>query len=222
MIRFFRIALIFLFLTGGCAHVRQGSVNKAVEKAYDTNVSITDTNGKVTGAGTIVYNGTGNYMVVLTAAHVVVTYLKKNKTIYALPSYDGIMRRMSVYRLERGYDLAVLVSTRKEHKWGPHARIVTEHPNIGDKVYTVGSPMGDKATLTSGIISNFEYKKKAVRYRFTSPIFFGNSGGGLFNVRMELIGVVTSMYFVRANLFSLIAVPGAGIAASLTSMKKIM
>jgi len=218
MTRLLSIILAIVFLIGGCAHTRYGSINKTVEKARDANVSIVNATSKSSGAGVIVYNGVGKYMVVLTAAHVVVSYLKKKKTIYALPSYDGIMRRMAVYKISKEHDLAILVSTRKEHKPGPYAKFARGHPNIGDRVYAIGSPMGDKATLTDGIVSNFEYKKGLVRYRFTAPVFFGNSGGGLFNDKMELIGIVTNMYLVRSG-FSIIAIPGAGIAASIKSMK---
>jgi S1-C subfamily serine protease len=110
---------------------------------------------------------------------------------------------------------------KKGKKSGPYAEFAKGHPNIGDKVYTVGAPLGDKGTLTGGIISNFEYKKKLIKYRFTSPVFFGNSGGGIFNEKMELIGVTISMYFMRLG-FATVVVPGAGLAASLKSIKEIM
>jgi S1-C subfamily serine protease len=241
MQKFLTIFLLILFSMSGCAHVRHGSVKKSLDKVYYSSVSIVNKNNRSFGSGTIIHNGAGEYMTVLTAEHVVDGMKKRGSNdIYVFVPYDGLSRKVTVYRIDKSLDLAILISTIKETSNGPYVKLARNSPNIGDKVYAIGSPLGDRNTVTDGIISNFENKaakraktngskklkkltdkKEAMHYRLTAPIFFGNSGGGLFNDRSELIGVVVSMQYLRLN-FAILAVSGAGFAVSLETIREFM
>jgi len=62
------------------------------------------------------------------------------------------------------------------------------------------------------------YKKDPIKlYRFTAPAFYGNSGGGLFNTKSELIGVV-----IRIQFFGRIPVPGAAFVTSLETIREFL
>ncbi len=69
-----------------------------------------------------------------------------------------------------------------------------EPVKYGDKVYTVGFPMGFTQTVAEGLISkpklyyDFGNGKLAVMI-FTAYMAPGSSGGGLFNDNGELIGI---------------------------------
>ena len=73
---------------------------------------------------------------------------------------------------------------------------------IGETVYAIGNPNGVGITITSGVLSS-KNKSGAVQsqnvtvpmsgmFLFSAPINGGNSGGGLFNAKGELIGLVNS------------------------------
>ena len=66
------------------------------------------------------------------------------------------------------------------------AEISNIEPNQGDIVYSVGNPLGEfERTISKGILCN----KKDGYYISDNTITFGNSGGGLFNDKGELIGI---------------------------------
>ncbi len=253
-----KLLLMFLVVMlgiSGCVHTRSGSINEVIDKPYYASVSIVNKVNRTFGAGTIIYNGVGRYMTVLTAAHVIKGMQNKGiKKFYVFAPYDGFHRRVLVHKIDVGRDLALLIGTTKETKDGPYIKIARYSPSIGDTVYAVGSPLGDNGTVTKGIVSNFQdkaaqrakryrarkkaekfrkffkkffkrklkvpkpYKKDPVRlYRFTAPVFYGNSGGGLFNVKSELIGVV-----IRIQIFNRVPVPGAGFVASLETIREFL
>jgi len=112
-----------MFGISGCAHVRSGSVNKVVDKPYYACVSVVNKFNKTFGAGTIIHNGVGQYMTVLTAAHVIKGMQRKGtKKFYVLVPYDGFRRRVLIHKIDVGKDLALLISTTKEIKDGPYKR----------------------------------------------------------------------------------------------------
>jgi S1-C subfamily serine protease len=83
----------------------------------------------------------------------------------------------------------------------------------GDRVYSVGNPAGEDATLGEGIVSNvnrtFDFPwtdgAKLAMIQFSGGLFGGNSGGALYNDRGQLIGVPAAGY--RAATFIGFAIP---------------
>jgi serine protease Do len=67
----------------------------------------------------------------------------------------------------------------------------------GERVYAVGNPASQENTLVEGIVSNvnrtFEFPwtngSKLAMIQFSGGIYGGNSGGALYNIRGELVGV---------------------------------
>jgi tetratricopeptide (TPR) repeat protein len=60
---------------------------------------------------------------------------------------------------------------------------------IGDKVYTIGTPVGHEGTLSYGNISN---PNQGGFIQFTAPISPGSSGGGLFAENGFVIGITSA------------------------------
>ncbi len=63
---------------------------------------------------------------------------------------------------------------------------------VGERAISIGNPLGLEHTLTDGLVSarrTFEGKKMI---QMSTPISPGNSGGPLFNLRGEVIGVSTA------------------------------
>lgn len=68
---------------------------------------------------------------------------------------------------------------------------------IGQKVYAIGSPVGEKNTVSQGTISNLD---DVENIRTTVPISHGSSGGALLDNRGKLIGITYAGYDNAQNL----------------------
>lgn len=75
----------------------------------------------------------------------------------------------------------------------PFIRPVTNKGSLGQgqKVYSIGSPMGLRHTVTSGIISGYREYKGRKFIQTDAPINPGNSGGPLIDEQGGLIGINT-------------------------------
>ena len=68
-------------------------------------------------------------------------------------------------------------------------RIAKKTPRIGEDIFAIGSPKGLSNSLTKGTISGF---RKNNRIQIDATIDHGSSGGPLFNLQGEVIGITTS------------------------------
>ena len=111
------------------------------------------------------------------------------------------------------YDIAILkVSTVSLKAVNPDAKAVTiaDGYSLADTAIAIGNPEGDGISVTSGIISVVSEEismtgvdeKTEVTFRvmrIDSAINGGNSGGGVFNDKGELIGIVNSKLVMTAD-----------------------
>lgn len=73
----------------------------------------------------------------------------------------------------------------------------TETVDVGTEVFVLGYPMtnymGEELKLTTGVISSKSgYKGDVSIYQISAPVQPGNSGGPLFNINGDLIGIVNA------------------------------
>ena len=71
---------------------------------------------------------------------------------------------------------------------------------VGEPVYTLGSPVGLELTLSDGIISGRREEEGRRYVQTTAPISPGSSGGGLFDAKGNLVGVTTLVLAGRERL----------------------
>ena len=78
---------------------------------------------------------------------------------------------------------------------------VADGYSVGDAAYTIGNPEGEGLSVTEGIVSvaddyielNIDGVSRYYRsIRIDTPLYSGNSGGGLFNTDGELIGIANA------------------------------
>jgi S1-C subfamily serine protease len=74
-----------------------------------------------------------------------------------------------------------------------------ESLEVGEPVYTLGSPVGLELTLSNGIVSGRREEKKWRYVQTTAPISPGSSGGGLFDAYGNLVGITTMVLVGREN-----------------------
>ena len=155
---------------------------------------------------------------ILTAAHVV-NEADEIQIIFK----DGQTLTAKVEGLSRTADIAIIktqgiIKNPKPAKLGD-----SDKTKIGDQVMIIGSPMGLYHSLSVGHISRKE-KKGNHKGDFADMEFFqtdaaintGNSGGPMFNMDGEVIGIVSSI-LSRSGGFE-----GIGFAATINIIKKIL
>lgn len=118
----------------------------------------------------------------------------------------------TVTRFDRERDLAVL--TAKDSRL-PHHTVAVLHsgarPQVGDQVMAVGHPLGLLYNVTPGVISREmgdlePMTEETVELVFASAdIYFGNSGGPLFNADGEIIGIASFIADSQSHLGGWIA-----------------
>ncbi len=179
------------------------SLADAVATTWDCVVNLESSRGL--GAGVIV-DPTG---IVLTNYHVIAEALRPPPSIFGtmlgerpvLSARFANDRRVgaSVLVTDPDEDLAVL-------------RLVPEEPGttfevarigrsadlrVGQEVFAVGNPFGLRNTVSSGIVSAVDRtgvldNEQRAMIQLDASVNVGNSGGPLFNLRGELVGIVTA------------------------------
>lgn len=171
----------------------------------------------VNGSGTVIAPGG----LILTNEHVV----QSAATIDVL-CYDGQKLRGAVVASDPRSDLAIIRIPRADLR--PAATCDWQTVERGQWSVVLGNPFGlgtdGQLSVSIGIISNLGRQLPGlgeVDDRFyndmmqvTAPIHPGNSGGPVFNLRGELIGVITAMH-TRAP-----ADEGIGFAIPMTPVKR--
>jgi S1-C subfamily serine protease len=85
-----------------------------------------------------------------------------------------------------------------------------QYVRTGQKVYAIGAPQGLELTMSEGIVSSLRETRLGNVIQTTAAISPGSSGGGLFNVSGQLIGITTFQHKTGQNLN--FAVPADWIA----------
>ncbi|EFM09632.1 copper amine oxidase domain protein [Paenibacillus curdlanolyticus YK9] len=72
---------------------------------------------------------------------------------------------------------------------------------LGESVVAIGSPLGFTNSLTAGLVSSPSRVVDGQNYiQISTPIDHGSSGGALFNMRGELVGITTAKIDSSANI----------------------
>jgi hypothetical protein len=71
---------------------------------------------------------------------------------------------------------------------------------IGEKLYSIGAPLGLELTLSDGLLSAKRALSESRLIQTTAPISPGSSGGGLFDAYGNLVGITTFLLKNSENL----------------------
>jgi len=131
---------------------------------------------------------------------------------------NGKNFKAKVLGADSGMDLAVL-KIKSDNNFQPVKFGDSDNARIGDWVIAIGNPFGLGGTVTSGIISARNRSIGLSRYedfiQTDASINQGNSGGPLFNMEGDVIGINTAILGQSGSI-------GIGFAIPSNSAKKVI
>ena len=172
------------------------SIEEAVEKVYKSVVAIycSDSSSKSSGSGVIIGEGE-EYSYIITCHHVIDGFSDIQVSLHDNTAYQAYLV---------GGDSVSDIAVIKIEKTGLQvASFIADSANvrIASTTIAIGNPLGTlSGTVTSGIVSStnrlIQTDDGNVRdlIQTDAAINSGNSGGGLFNIYGELIGIVNAKY----------------------------
>ena len=187
------------------------SVNKE-ERSSAGNFSVTTVKSKEVGSGLLIENN-----LVLTAAHVV-HGSDKLKAVF----FDGIEIMGKVISSDISADLSLVRLDKPYSSFKPIIMGDSDKMEIGDPVFVIGAPYNVSYTLSRGIISGRHHAgydsdfSKSEFFQTDASLNPGNSGGPMFNMQGEVIGIAS---FIKTQSGGS---EGLGFAVTMNSAKKNM
>jgi len=104
---------------------------------------------------------------------------------FAVTLADGTVKQAALYKISDSFDLALL---KLNGYTTPFLQPRTGQPlPVGTPIYAIGSPLGLKGSVTSGVVSN----NRGEYIQTNAEIYPGNSGGPLVTAEGKVIGVNT-------------------------------
>ena len=191
-------------------------LDPAVVTIQTTEITVSD--GTINEGGGL---GTGIIIdkegLIMTAAHVVGS---ANRIL--VKTYDNQLLEAEVVSSVTTADVALLKLKRIPPNLSVAKLGDSDSQKIGEQVFIIGAPYGLEHSFSTGHISGKQKRGivlGGVEMEFIqtdAAINQGNSGGPMFNMRGELIGIVSSI-LTQSGGFE-----GIGFAASINPVKKIL
>src|SRR5687768_525968 len=183
--RLFAIALVLLLTSAVRAQESHPQLVKRVKPAVVA-IATYDTNGEavMTGSGFFLRPGQ-----VVTNLHVVRGAVRAE--IKTLDGKGKMFPVNGVLAIDEEGDLALL-SVDMPLERARTSELASELPDEGEQIFVMGNPLKLEGSVSDGIVSAVREVPNSYRIiQITAPISHGNSGSPVFNLRGQVLGVVT-------------------------------
>ena len=168
----------------------------------------------------------GSGIIVTKDGYIITNYhvVEDSKTI-EVSTYDGKTYDAFVAGYDEANDIAVL---KVEGTFTPVEFGDSDKIRVGDEVIAIGNPLGELTfSMTKGCVSSLNrevtigqnYRMKLIQT--DCPINSGNSGGALFNMNGELIGITNAKYS-SSGYSNEASIEGIGFAIPINSVTGII
>ena len=184
--RFFPAALLILFVSAAAR--ADESLPSLVKRVKPTVVAIAtyDSSGEalMTGSGFFLKPGQ-----VVTNLHVVRGAARAE--IKTLDGKGKVFPVTGALAVDEEGDLALL-NVEMPLERARSSELATELPDEGETIFVIGNPLKLEGSVSDGIVSAVREVPNSYRIiQITAPISHGNSGSPVFNLRGQVLGVVT-------------------------------
>jgi S1-C subfamily serine protease len=193
------VVTVAVYQTEPLGKMTLGMRGEVSEEAYKQALDLT--NAKGSGSGFIIKRNGKLY--VITNAHVIESASAESGSIYVF-TINQTKYECKVVGGDNFYDIAVLEFVTQPGAEVSVVEFSKSEPNVGDKVYAIGNPLGAYPyTVTDGIISAKNRARGGMTGKFgflqhTATIIWGNSGGPLINEKGEVVGINSQIAFATA------------------------
>ena len=196
--------------------------------AVFANGSIADVVDRVRKSTVLIEGGSaaGSGVVIDRNGHIVTNYhvVEGQKTLKVILE-DGTASRATVLGTDPSSDLAVLGAEFPTDRLSPATLADSSLVRPGDPVFAIGAPFSQAFSVTSGIISatgrstQSSFTGRSIRdmIQTDAAVNPGNSGGPLFNLNGEVIGINTSIENPNGRFFV-----GLGFAISSNTVLRLV
>jgi tetratricopeptide (TPR) repeat protein len=184
--RLFPIALVFLLTSAVRAQESLPTLVKRVKPAVVA-IATYDANGEavMTGSGFFLRPGQ-----VVTNLHVVRGAVRAE--IKTLDGKGKVFPVNGSLAVDEEGDLALLSVDMPTNERARSSELAGELPDEGESIFVIGNPLKLEGSVSDGIVSAVREVPNSYRIiQITAPISHGNSGSPVFNLRGQVLGVVT-------------------------------
>ncbi|OGB96022.1 MAG: hypothetical protein A2Z31_02215 [candidate division NC10 bacterium RBG_16_65_8] len=182
------VGVLALFITGGATDPASAESLQELYKRICSAVAVVRVPGEV-GSGVLI-DDEGHvmtaYHVIQTAEEVTVEFHGKGKI------------RARVISSDPGADVALLRAERIPFGVTPVQLGDSDTTEVADPVFIIGAPLGLSYSVTTGIVSSRRNSRtlygsmgRGELFQTDAAINPGNSGGPMFNMRGEVVGIVS-------------------------------
>ncbi len=194
------------------AQTAAGTKTVAGSQALVANAGIADTVDRARKSTVLIEGGSaaGSGLVIDREGRIVTNYhVVEGQKVLKVILEDGTAAKATVLGTDPSSDLAVLQSELPKDKLAPATLGDSSVMRAGDFVFAIGSPFNQSFTVTSGIISatgrstQSSFTGRSIRdmLQTDAAVNPGNSGGPLFNVNGEVVGINTSIENPNGRFF---------------------
>ncbi len=185
--RLFPVSLVFVLALSAAVHAQE-SLPSLVKRVKPLVVAIAtyDSSGEalMTGSGFFLSPGQ-----VVTNLHVVRGAARAE--IKTLDGKGKVFPVTGAVAVDEEGDLALL-SVDMPLERGRRSELAAELPDEGESIFVIGNPLKLEGSVSDGIVSAVREVPNSYRIiQITAPISHGNSGSPVFNLRGQVLGVVT-------------------------------
>jgi len=99
-----------------------------------------------------------------------------------------------VTSFDEDHDLALITASAGNIPEHDNASLASEIPALGERVYVVGHPRGLYWSYIEGVVSAYRnHPEVGMTVQVSAPVWFGNSGGGVFDSHGGLVGIASRL-----------------------------
>lgn len=218
-------------LTIACCPSQQPAVKTSPQPSYISNIKATSfttlgARGSVTGGCTSIRWKKKLPILFVTAAHLVKNY--QDSTVFVaqphqvfsedLRSHSKTGKKIPCRVLIRDdeLDIIILASTELAEIDGPSSKLA-EYTSEGEPIRVIGSPSGFSRSISQGVISKHVRTRKYLFIKTDAAMYYGSSGGGMFNSKQELVGVGVAIH-KKGNC----PIPGGGLFVHVHEVRALL